>query len=125
MYIKYELYRAKNQELFNAEMIEWVLTEDKDLIEIDKRTRDVLAQHISNLPEVQKYGTAYICRMNIAGNEINDNDYLGGLTEEEFRKYMANPEVMPYLDIKWNKTKEELFNENNEGSEYSSREEDS
>ena len=38
---------------------------------------------------------------------------------------MANPEVMPYLDIKWNKTKEELFNENNEGSEYSSREEDS
>lgn len=125
MYIKYELYRAKNQELFNAEMIEWVLTEDKDLIEIDKRMRDVLAQHISNLPEVQKYGTAYIGRMNIAGIEINDNDYLGGLTEEEFRKYMANPEVMPYLDIKWNKTKEELFNENNEGSEYSSREEDS
>ena len=125
MYIKYELYRAKNQELFNAEMIEWVLTEDKDLIEIDKRMRDVLAQHISNLPEVQKYGTAYIGRMNIAGIEINDNDYLGGLTEEEFRKYMANPEVMPYLDIKWNKTKEELFNENNEGSEYSSREKDS
>lgn len=125
MYIKYELYRAKNQELFNAEMIEWVLTEDKDLIEIDRRMRDVLAQHISNLPEVQKYGTAYIGRMNIAGIEINDNDYLGGLTEEEFRKYMANPEVMPYLDIKWNKTKEELFNENNEGSEYSSREEDS
>lgn len=125
MYIKYELYRAKNQELFNAEMIEWVLTEDKDLIEIDKRMRDVLAQHISNLPEVQKYGTAYIGRMNIAGIEINDNDYLGGLTEEEFRKYMANPEVMPYLDIKWNKTKEELFNENNKGSEYSSRKEDS
>ena len=125
MYIKYELYRAKNQELFNAEMIEWVLTEDKDLIEIDKRMRDVLAQHISNLPEVQKYGTAYIGRMNIAGIEINDNDYLGGLTEEEFRKYMPNPEVMPYLDIKWNKTKEELFNENNKGSEYGSREKDS
>ena len=125
MYIKYELYRAKNQELFNAEMIEWILNEDKDLIEIDRTMRDVLAQHISNLPEVQKYGTAYIGRMNIAGIEINDNDYLGGLTEEEFRKYMANPEVMPYLDIKWNKTKEELFNENNEGSEYSSREKDS
>lgn len=125
MYIKYELYRAKNQELFNAEMIEWVLQEDKDLIEIDKRMRDVLAQHISNLPEIQKYGTAYIGRMKIAGIEINNNDYLGGLTEEEFRKYMANPEVMPYLDIKWNKTEEEVFDENNEGSEHSSGEENS
>ena len=47
MYIKYELYRAKNQELFNAEMIEWVLEDDKDLIEIDRRIRDVLTQHIS------------------------------------------------------------------------------
>ena len=60
MYIKYELYRAKNQELFNAEMIEWVLETDKDLIEIDKRMRDVLMQHIQNLPEVKKFGTAYI-----------------------------------------------------------------
>ena len=110
MYIKYELYRAKNQELFNAEMIEWVLQEDKDLIEIDRRMRDVLAQHISDLPEVQKYGIAYIGRMKIAGIEINNNDYLGGLTEEEFRKYMANPEVMPYLDIKWNKNKGVLNN---------------
>ena len=67
MYIKYELYRVKDQGLFNAEMIEWVLQEDKDLI------------------------------------EINDNDDLGGLGEAEFRAYMANPEVMPYLNIVWNK----------------------
>ena len=107
MYIKYELYRAKNQEMFNAEMIEWVLIEDKDLIEIDKRMRDVLAQHIQQLPEIKKFGTAYIGRMKIAGIEINDNDDLGGLNEEEFRKYMANPEVMPYLDIVWNKGKKE------------------
>ena len=33
MYIKYELYRVKDQGLFNAEMIEWVLQEDKDLME--------------------------------------------------------------------------------------------
>lgn len=105
MYIKYELYRAKNQELFNAEMIEWVLEDDKDLIEIDRRIRDVLTQHISQLEEVKKYGTAYIGRMKIVGIEINDNDDLGGLNEEEFRKYMSNPEVMPYLDIVWNKSK--------------------
>ena len=103
MYIKYELYRAKNNELFNAEMIEWVLTEDKDLIEIDRRIRDVLAQHIQQLPEVKNYGTAYIGNMKIVGIEINDNDDLGGLSEEEFRKYMKDPDVMPYLNIVWNK----------------------
>ena len=32
MYIKYELYRAKNGELFNAEMIEWVLVKSEDYI---------------------------------------------------------------------------------------------
>ena len=84
-------------------MIEWVLTEDKDLIEIDRRIRDVLTQHISNLPEIKKYGTAYIGSMKIVGIEINDNDDLGGLGEAEFRAYMANPEVMPYLNIVWNK----------------------
>lgn len=126
MYIKYELYRAKNQELFNAEMIEWVLSEDKDLIEIDKRMRDVLAQHISSLPEIQKYGTAYIGSMKIAGIEINDNDNLGGLTEEEFRKYMSNPDVMPYLDIVWNKSNGGVpNNENNKGSEHCSGEKNS
>ena len=103
MYIKYELYRVKDQGLFNAEMIEWVLQEDKDLIEIDRRIRDVLTQHISNLPEIKKYGTAYIGSMKIVGIEINDNDDLGGLGEAEFRAYMANPEVMQYLNIVWNK----------------------
>lgn len=110
MYIKYELYRAKNQEMFNAEMIEWVLETDKDLIEIDRRIRDVLTQHISQLDEVKKYGVAYIGRMKIVGIEINDNDNLGGLNEGEFRKYMSNPDVMPYLDIVWNKTKEDTQN---------------
>ncbi len=111
MYIKYELYRVKDQGLFNAEMIEWVLETDKDLIEIDRRIRDVLTQHISNLPEIKKYGTAYIGSMKIAGIEINDNDNLGGLDEAGFRAYMANPEVMPYLDIIWNKKAEENSSE--------------
>lgn len=111
MYIKYELYRVKDQGLFNAEMIEWVLETDKDLIEIDRRIRDVLTQHISNLPEIKKYGTAYIGSMKIVGIEINDNDNLGGLGEAEFRAYMANPEVMPYLNIVWNKKAEENSSE--------------
>ena len=54
MYIKYELYRTKNQELFNSGAIEWVLKTDKDLIEIDRRIFEVLTYHISELPEIKK-----------------------------------------------------------------------
>ena len=88
MYIKYELYRSKNNKLFNAEMIEWVLETDKDLIEIDRRIIGVLTQHISTLPEIQKYGTAYLGRTKIVGIEINDNDNLGGISEQQFRDYI-------------------------------------
>ena len=108
MYIKYELYRAKNpEECFNKEMIEWVLKTDKDIIEIDKRMRDVLTQHIQSLPEIQKYGIAYVGRMKIVGIEINDNDYTCELDKTQFIAYMKNECVMRYLDIVWNKTEKE------------------
>ena len=45
MYIKYELNRAKNGEVFNREMIEWVLETDRDLVELDDRLNYLLAQH--------------------------------------------------------------------------------
>lgn len=103
MYIDFELYRAKNDEKFDSEAIEWVLEKPEDLIEIDRRIRDVLTQHISNLDVVKKYGIAYIGRMKIVAIEINDNDNVEDLDEEHFRAYMANPEVMPHLNIIWNK----------------------
>lgn len=106
MYIKYELYRAKNQELFNSEMIEYVLKTDKDLIEIDRRIIEVLTYHISTLPQIKKYGTAYLGRTKIVGIEINDNDDLGGITEQQFRDYMHSDTIdirVMGIDIKWNK----------------------
>lgn len=106
MYIKFNLYRSKfPDEPFKSEMIQWDLKNDRDLIEIDRRMRDVLATHIQSLPEVKKYGIAYIDRMQIVEIEILDSDDLGGLDEEQFRAYMQNEEVMPYLQIKWSKTK--------------------
>lgn len=104
MYIKYELYRSKTGEMFNTEKIEWVIQDNRDLVDIDNRINQVLATHISQLPEVKKYGTAYIGRMKLVSIEINDNDELGGLDEQGFRSYMANSEVMPLLTIEWNKT---------------------
>lgn len=105
MYIKFDLYRSKYPDkIFRSEMIQWDLKEDKDLIEIDRRMRDVLATHIKTLPEIQKFGIAYIGRMQIVEVEILDSDDLGGLNEEQFRAYMQNVDVMPYLNIKWSKT---------------------
>lgn len=108
MYIKFELYRAKNGELFDQEMIEWPLVNDKDLIELDDRLKWLLTQHIQSLPIIKKYGIAYVGEMKIVGIEINDNDDLGGLDEEQFRKYIL--EIMPYMDVKWNKTIENGVN---------------
>lgn len=116
MYIKYELYRAKNQELFDSAMIEWVLKTDKDLIEIDRRIIEVLTHHISTLPQIKKFGTAYLGRTKIAGIEINDNDDLGGITEQQFRDYMHNETIdsrIIGIDIKWNKKDEHNSNEEN------------
>ena len=103
MYIKYELYRAKNGELFNAEMIEWPLNTDEDIIEIKERMTQVLTQHIQSLDEVKKYGTAYIGKMKIAGIEINDNDYICDLDREHFENYIHDINVLGHIDIKWNK----------------------
>ena len=103
MYIKFELYRAKNGELFDQEMIEWPLQTDEDIVEITERVNTVLAQHLQTIPQVQKYGTAYIGRMKIVNIEITDNDYTSYLDEEQFKAYVSNPEVMPYLTVIWSK----------------------
>lgn len=105
MYIKFELYRAKNGELFDQEMIEWPLQTDEDIVEITERVNTVLAQHLQTIPQVQKYGTAYIGRMKIAGIEINDNDYTCELDEQAFKDYVHNESVWPGVDIVWNKGK--------------------
>lgn len=103
MYIKYELYRAKNEELFNAEMIEWIIEKDEDIVELPERITYLLSQHIQSIPEIQKYGTAYIGRMKLAGIEINDNDYTSELDKEHFIAYIRGLDTMNGVDIVWNK----------------------
>lgn len=105
MFIRYKLYRSKYpDQVFNAEKIQWNLQTDKDIIEIDKRLTDLLSFHISNLPQIKKFGTGYIDRMEIVSLEITDEDYTSYLSEEQFRTYMANENVMPYITIIWSKT---------------------
>lgn len=109
MYIRYKLYRSSvPDEVFNSEMIEVPIENDDHIVMIDKILQDVLTQHISNLPEVQKYGTGYIGRMEIVNIEINDNDNLN-LTEEAFRHYMST--ILPHLEIIWSQTDTNMNNE--------------
>lgn len=111
MLIRYELYRSKYpDEMFNAEMIKWNLSTDKDLIEIDRRLGEVLTHHMQSLPEVQKYGTGYVGRMKIINIEITDEDDLGGLDEESFRAYLSNPEVNVNIPVVWSKDKKDDVN---------------
>lgn len=106
MYISYDLYRSKNpQEIFNQEKVEFVIENDDHLVAIDDILNHILATHISNLPEVKKYGTAYIGRMQLVELEVTDKDILH-LDEQQFRHFMAT--IMPNLPIKWSKTTNDM-----------------
>ena len=74
MYIKYELFRSKNNEMFNSGMVEIVLRDDKDLIAIDDIISGVMKYHIQQLPRIKKYGTGYIGRVKLISIVVNDND---------------------------------------------------
>lgn len=102
MLIKYILYRAKNNEVFNQEAIKWNLERDEDILDLDARLQYVLTQHISNLPEIQKYGSAYVGKMEIVSVQITNEDYTCELDEEHFMNYIK--EILPNLNVIWCKT---------------------
>ena len=102
MYIKYEMFRSKNNEMFNSEMVEIVLRDDKDLIAIDDIISGVMKYHIQQLPEIKKYGTGYIGSVKLISIVINDNDYVSDLNEEAFKGYIAN--INQNLIVEWNRT---------------------
>lgn len=102
MYIKYELFRSKNNEMFNSGMVEIVLRDDKDLIAIDDIISGVMKYHIQQLPRIKKYGTGYIGRVKLISIVVNDNDYVSDLNEEAFKGYMAN--INQNITVEWNRT---------------------
>lgn len=102
MYIKYELFRSKNNEMFNSGMVEIVLRDDKDLIAIDDIISGVMKYHIQQLPEIKKYGTGYIGSVKLISVVINDNDYVSDLNEGAFKGYMAN--INQNITVEWNRT---------------------
>lgn len=109
MYIKYELFRSKNNEIFNSGMVEIVLSNDKDLIALDDIISGVMKYHIQQLPEIKKYGTGYVGRCKLVSIVINDNDYVSDLNEEAFKGYVAN--INQNITVEWNKTTNNITEE--------------
>lgn len=109
MYLKYVLFRSKNNEIFNSGKIELVLKDDRDIIMIDKLIEDVMKHYITQLPEIKKFGLAYIGSVKLVSIVINDNDYVSELNEEGFKGYMAN--INPNLTVEWNRTTNNITEE--------------
>lgn len=108
MLIRYRLYRSKfPDQIFNAEMIQVDIKNDDHLVAIDDIITGVLSNHIKNLPDVKKYGIAYVDRMEIENIEITDDDVLD-LSESAFRQYMST--ITPNITIIWNKTTNNIDN---------------
>lgn len=102
MIIKYDLYRAKNGEIFNREAIKWNLEKDEDILDLDTRLQFVLTKHISDLDEIKKFGSAYVGKMDIVSIQITDEDYTCELDEQHFMDYIK--EILPNLNVLWCKT---------------------
>lgn len=109
MYIKYELYRSKNNEMFDSGMVEVVLKDDRDLVILDDIISSVMKYHIQQLPEIKKYGTGYVGRCKLVSIVINDNDYVSDLNEEAFKGYIAN--INQNITVEWNKSTNNIVDE--------------
>ena len=102
MNIKYEMYRSKDKkELFNYGTITVNIETENQLLGIDEIILKILAEHQKSVPEIIKYGTAYLGRLVIDEIEITKEDVGIDLDEVQFNAYMSK--VIPGLKIVWNK----------------------
>ena len=102
MYIRYNLYRTGSHadEIFNSEMIEFVIENDNHLVRLDEIIIGILTQHIQNLDIIKKYGIAYVGRLEVVNLEITDKDNVN-LTKEQFEHYIHTLNIQ--IPVLWNK----------------------
>lgn len=102
MYIRYNLYRtgSHSNEIFNSEMIEFVIENDDHLVRLDDILIGILTKHIQSLDIVKKFGIAYVGRMEIVNIEITDKDNVN-LTKDQFEHYIHTLNIN--IPVIWNK----------------------
>lgn len=99
MNITYKLYRSKYpDQVFNSETIKFVIENDDHLAALDEILQHMLTQHIQDLPEIKKYGIAYVHRMCIEELEITKEDNVN-LSKEAFEHYISTLGIN--IPVKW------------------------
>lgn len=102
MYIRYNLYRtgSHSDEIFNSEMIEFIIENDDHLVRLDEIIIGILTKHIQNLDIIKRNGIAYVGRMEVVNLEITDKDNIN-LEKEAFEHYLHTLNI--HIPVIWNK----------------------
>lgn len=109
MLLRFCLYRSSQpDEIIQDGSLKFIIENDDHLSRIDDIIINMLGDYIDTIPEIKKYGLAYIGREEIVDMTITDEDNIN-LSEELFRQYMKT--IFPQLTIIWNKTTNNIENE--------------
>ena len=109
MLIDFTLTRTKNKGIIDQGYIkvdiENVLKDvpidnNKFIDKLIEIIQSVLSEHITQLPDIKRYGYAYIDKLIINGITVEQDDIIT-LSEEEFKTELNTK--MPNLSVKWNK----------------------
>lgn len=111
MLLRFCLYKSSEPDkIIQDGSLKFIIENDDHLARIDDIIINMLGDYIDTIPDIQKYGIAYIGREEIIDLTITDEDNIN-LSEEAFRHYMST--ILPKLSIIWSKTTNNTENENN------------
>ena len=101
MIIDFQLYRAKNNDIFLGEKIGFNIQNDSQLLVLDTLIQDLLMNHIKNIPIIKKYGLGYIGNVELLSIEITNDDNIS-LNELAFKNYASTLTRAPII---WSRDK--------------------
>ena len=106
MFIHYNIYRTgkRKDEIIDSGKLQYNLQNDSDILILREIIYKLLNQYTTELPEVKKYGTGYIGKIEILYIEITDDDNI--TTPKEAFNIYHDVELKDLL-FKWSKTAQE------------------
>lgn len=107
MYITYSAYRSKNNEFIDRRTISLPIGDFRQLLNLDGIIVSVIEQDLINIPNINKFGRAYIGELKCERFEIVDEDNTDAMNEEQFREYFKEISNVPLIWSKTNQSQEE------------------
>lgn len=103
MYITYSAYRSKNNDFIAKRTISLPIGDFRQLLNLDGIILSVIKKDLNNLPNINKFGVAYVGDIHCEKIEITDEDNTDAMNEEQFREYFKEISNIPLI---WSKTEE-------------------